>query len=182
MDEIKKERILRNLDDWTFKLTQLNKKQDLIKPNVNKTTLNKIKTKLKFPLRYETSFSTYDKNSKFAYTIAFILVSRGLPPSKINIVDLNDCYQHIRGYGVESQKFLKNLFDNNKKVIILENVHPQRTIDNIDNVESFWLELISFLEKNKNISCILTKDSNFKNIVSNELINKKIKKIFEIKQ
>lgn len=123
-------------------------------------------------LKYNQSISNFIKNSKnirilikrktpiqnekMAYLFCKHLINTGISPSEIVITNIDDCYLHYRGIGEESLKIKNNIFNDNVKVILIENMRDISQTDITDNVKFFWSDIFNRLIKNNNLNIILS--------------------------
>ena len=144
-NEIRASRIKDNLLDWEMNYN--------IKymPNVAK------KIREHKPSRYYIISRTPEKNEYWGYVIAKHLINIGVAPSKVCIVNLEDCYLSVRGFG-EQGKIKDKIFSNDNELIIIEGVREMRQTDIKDNISSFWDEFWAYSDKNKKFNVILLFD------------------------
>ena len=77
--------------------------------------------------------------------------------SKVCIVNLEDCYLSVRGFG-EQGKIKDKIFSNDNELIIIEGVREMRQTDIKDNISSFWDEFWAYCAKNKKLNVLLLFD------------------------
>lgn len=144
--DILQTRIKENLDLWELKITKQHNCPYI--PSVAKMV------KTVQPTRLLLKNRTPEINERMTYIIAKHLINTGCSPSKTIIVNLEDCYLSIRGFG--DKGIIKNkIFNNDNEIIIIENMRNIRQTDITDNVYSFWKEFLAYCKKNKNLHILL---------------------------
>lgn len=168
-DYVKKERIEKNLETWE---QSISKHFNL--PFNKKIQDNILKIK---PFRAIINSQTSINNEKIAYSIAKHFIGCGIPPSKITIVNIDDCYLSARGFG-EQGEIKKKIFDESNKIIIIENVRDIKNTDIMDNVITFWDEMFNLLKKQKKLNLLLCFEVSNSNNWFPTKMNKKEKERF----
>ena len=111
-----------------------------------------------YPIRAALLYSNPKENLTYAYTIAKSCIALGLKPSSVCITNLNECYSTIRGFG-DQAKVKNKIFNEETKLLIIEQVRPNRPTDVQDNVNSFMSELSSALLTRDNLGIIFVGES-----------------------
>lgn len=111
-----------------------------------------------YPIRAALFYKDPKENLMIGYKIAKACVALGLRPNSICITNLNECYSTIRGFG-EQSKIKNKIFNEDTKLLIIEQVRPNRPTDVQDNVTSFINELSASLMTRDNLGIIFIGDS-----------------------
>lgn len=148
--EVKIARIKENIETWErdyTKVKNIKLDKDFVKEIQNA-----------YPIRAALLYSNPKENLTYAYTIAKSCIALGLKPSSVCITNLNECYSTIRGFG-DQAKIKNKIFNEETKLLIIEQVRPNRPTDVQDNITSFMNELSSALLTRDNLGIIFVGES-----------------------